>query len=287
MQTRGMPFLLRLGAFVRFSHTVFALPFALISLLVAGGGRVSLQLLGWVLVCMVSARTAAMCFNRLADWEIDKQNPRTAQRHKLISKQHGWVVMAVSLVMLFIATWNINRLCFYLTPFMVVVILSYSLTKRFTAFSHFFLGLALGIAPLGAWAAVTGELTSVPPYILGAAVLFWTFGFDLIYSTMDIEFDRRMGLFSFPSRYGVPATLSLARILHGIAFAGFLVFGRVANLGVFYWIACMVVVVELVREHRYAKRADPDSINRAFFQSNAVVSLSLLLGVILDSWLGK
>ena len=276
---------------MRFSHTVFALPFALIAFLVATHtereGKVSLPLLGWVLVCMVTARTAAMCFNRLVDWEFDKKNPRTALRHTLISKEAGWVVMALGLALLFFATWKINWLCFVLSPLMVVVILSYSLMKRVTAFSHFFLGFALGIAPVGAWAAVTGELFSIQPFVLGAAVLCWTFGFDLIYATLDMEFDKQAGLFSFPSRYGIQATLYLARILHGVAFIGFVAFGWLAQLSVYYWLACAVTLYQLAQEHRIAKRADAGSINQAFFTANAIVSVSLLVGVCLDLWVSR
>ena len=282
MQTDQKHFIFRLGEFVKFSHTIFALPFALVAAMVACGGRIPLRLFGLVLVCMAAARTAAMCFNRLADWEIDQQNPRTSGRHRLIKKEQGWAVMAASLVVFFLATWNINPLCFYLSPLMVAVILSYSLMKRFTAVPHLFLGLALGLAPMGAWAAVTGELYSAAPYVLAASVVCWTFGFDLIYATLDVESDRKAGLLSFPAKYGIPAALRLARILHYIAFAGFLAFGWMARLGGFYAVACIVVVAGLYQEHRYAKQVDPAAINKAFFHSNALVSISLLVGVFLD-----
>lgn len=282
MQTAQKHFIFRLGEFVKFSHTIFALPFALIAALVACGGRLPWDIFGLVLVCMASARTAAMCFNRLADWEIDKKNPRTAGRHRLIKKEQGWAVLAISLGILFFAAWKINPLCFYLSPFMVVVILSYSIMKRFTAVPHLFLGVALGIAPLGAWAAVTGELFSVTPYVIAASVVCWTFGFDLIYATMDVEFDRQMGLYSFPAKYGIPAALRLARVLHYVAFAGFVAFGWVARLGWFYAMACLVVIAGLILEHRYAKQSSPDAINKAFFNSNALVSIALLAGVVID-----
>lgn len=279
------PFLLRLGEFVRFSHTVFALPFALIAFLVATSGKIPLPLLGWVLLCMVAARTAAMCFNRLADWEIDKKNPRTVRRHTLIAKPIGWLILALSLTVLFLAASRINRLSLALSPLMVAVIFFYSLTKRFTAYSHFFLGLALCLAPIGAWMAVTGEMRSLVPYLLGAAVLCWTFGFDLIYSTMDAEFDRAAGLFSFPSRYGIPAALRLARALHVVAFFGFAAFGWLAHLGWAYTAACAFTLYQLAVEHRHAKNPDPSSINKAFFEANAFVSLALLAGTCFDIFL--
>jgi 4-hydroxybenzoate polyprenyltransferase len=266
--------------FVRFSHTVFALPFALSSMLVAGGGRVSLQLFGWILGCMVAARTAAMCFNRLADWEIDKRNPRTEGRHRLITRTQGWGVLAVSVAGVFFCTAQINPLCFWLTPLMLFLIGFYSVTKRFTAYSHLFLGIALGVAPVGAWMAVRGVFWELPGFVLGLAVAAWTFGFDLIYSTLDADFDRREGLFSFPSRHGVARALHLARWLHGIAAAGFVGFGWAAGLGWRYAAACGAAACALVWEHRIASEPDVARINQAFFQINAVVSVLILLGVI-------
>ncbi len=276
------PFLLRLGEFIRFSHTVFALPFGMIAMLVAGNGRVSMAVLGWILVCMVAARTGAMCFNRLADWEIDKENPRTAKRHTLLGKSSAWGICALSFAVSVFAAWKLNPLCFYLSPVMIVLISFYSLTKRFTAYSHFFLGVALSVAPMGAWAAVRGELWTITPYFLAAAVVCWVFGFDLIYSTLDTDFDRKKGLFSFPSRFGIPAALRLAKGLHIVAAIGFFVFGWFAGLGRFYWVAWLVVAGALVWEHRIANPDNPGSINEAFFNVNALVSMTLLIGVLLN-----
>lgn len=276
------PFLVRLGEFVRFSHTIFALPFALIGMLVAGGGRAPWSVFLWILVCMVSGRTAAMCFNRLVDWEIDKENPRTAARHTLLGKTNAIVIFAVTIAVLIAGTWKLNALCFYLSPVMVVLITFYSLTKRFTAFSHFFLGLALSVAPMGAWAAVRGDLLTITPYLLALAVLCWVFGFDLIYATLDADFDRRKGLYSFPARFGTLATLRLARILHAAAAVTFLLFGLRAGLGRFYWAAWLVVLGALIWEHRLADPENPASINQAFFNVNAWVSMSLLAGVCLN-----
>lgn len=276
------PFLLRLGEFIRFSHTIFALPFGMIAMLVAGNGRVSMSVLGWILLCMVAARTGAMCFNRLTDWEIDKENPRTAKRHTLLGKSSAWAICALSFVVSIFAAWKLNPLCFYLSPVMIVLITFYSLTKRFTAYSHFFLGVALSVAPMGAWAAVRGELWTITPYFLAAAVVCWVFGFDLIYSTLDADFDRKKGLFSFPSRFGVPAALRLAKGLHIVATIGFFVFGWFAGLGRFYWVAWLVVAGALVWEHRIANPDNPGSINDAFFNVNALVSMTLLVGVLLN-----
>jgi len=284
--TLRRPFWTRFGEFIRFSHTVFALPFALVAMLVAGEGRVPWRTVGWILICMVSGRTAAMCFNRLVDWEIDKENPRTAARHTLVRKSSAWIIFALSVSVLLLGTWELNPLCFYLSPGMIVLIHFYSLTKRFTSFSHFFLGLALAVAPLGAWAAVQGTLWAIRPYVLAGAVICWVFGFDLIYATLDVDFDRRKGLFSFPARYGVGTSLRLARALHVTAVAAFFVFGWLANLGPFYWAAWVVVLAALVWEHRIASPENPASINTAFFNVNALVSMSLLTGVLLNYYVG-
>ncbi len=276
------PFLQRLGTFIRFSHTVFALPFALISMLVAGEGRVTSRAFGWILLSAAAARTVAMCFNRLVDWEIDKRNPRTEGRHKLVSKSQAWLTLVLSGALTFFATYNLNSLCFGLTPLMLVILCFYSLTKRFTAFSHLFLGIALAVAPAGAWVAIKASLWALEPFVLGFAVLAWTFGFDLIYSTLDSDFDRQHGLFSFPSRYGIPAALRLAKSLHVIAALTFIAFGWVARLGPGYSVACVITLGALLWEHRLAATLDPGQINRAFFQINALVSMTLLAGTLID-----
>jgi 4-hydroxybenzoate polyprenyltransferase len=271
--------------FVKFSHTVFALPFALIAMWTAGRGQVSWLVVLWILGCMVTARTAAMSFNRLVDWEIDKGNPRTAGRHKLISKSGGWALLLLSGALFVVSAAQLNRLCLWLSPVALVIILFYSITKRFTAFSHFFLGFALGVAPVGAWAAVSGEVLNPVPLVLGASVLCWVFGFDLIYATMDVEFDRRRGLRSFPARYGVPLTLRAARGLHLLAVAGLLAFGRLAGLSWIYFLAWLLAAAALVWEHRIADTTDAGAVNKAFFNVNAAVSITLLAGVFLDSML--
>ncbi|MDR1191059.1 MAG: putative 4-hydroxybenzoate polyprenyltransferase, partial [Verrucomicrobiales bacterium] len=232
--------------FVKFSHTVFALPFALMAMWTAGGGRVALPVAGWILACMVTARTAAMAFNRLADWESDRLNPRTAGRHRLVSKTGGALLLAVAAGLFIVSAAQLNRLCLLLSPLALFIILFYSLTKRFTSFPHGFLGLALGIAPVGAWCAVRGEVFDAVPLTLGAAVWCWVFGFDLIYATLDADFDRRRGLHSFPARFGVPRTLRLARALHVLAVAGFFAFGWLANFSWPYFAAWSLAAAALV-----------------------------------------
>jgi 4-hydroxybenzoate polyprenyltransferase len=275
------PFVARAAEFVRFSHTVFALPFALMGMLVAAGGWPPFMVVVWILVCMVSARTAAMAFNRVVDWELDKTNPRTEGRHRLVSRPAGKAMIYASILVFFLGCWNLNLLCVMLCPVALALILFYSLTKRFTSGAHFFLGLALAVAPMGAWAAVTGELYSLVPYILSLAVLLWVAGFDLIYATQDAEHDRKAGLHSIPARFGIPATLRLARGLHVASAAVLAWFGLEAGLGWVYGIAWLVAAGCLVYEHRLSASGDLGLINKAFFQVNAVVGISLLAGVAL------
>jgi len=262
----------RVLTFIRFSHTVFALPFALGATFVAARGWPAWRLLGLIVVEMVFARTAAMTFNRLADWEIDKRNPRTAGRHKLVS--HGTAVgLLVFSAGAFVAVAAlINRICLLLSPVALVILFFYSLTKRFTSLSHFFLGLALGIAPIGAWLAVRGRF-ELPPFVLCAAVLLWVAGFDLIYATQDEEFDRKAGLRSLVVTLGTPRTLAVAQWLH-VAMLGLLVgFGLVAHLGHAYFLGLGLIVPALAYEHHTARKQDLGAINRAFFYSNAFVGV--------------
>ncbi len=260
---------------IRFSHTIFALPFALGALLVATRGRPPLRLLLLVLICMVCARTAAMLFNRLVDWRLDQRNPRTAQRHRLLARPDALALLVVSSIAFLAAAAAINRATLLLGPLALAIIFFYSLTKRFTAASHFFLGLALAVAPAGAWIAATGQL-ALPPLLLGAGVLGWVAGFDLIYATQDFEFDRREGLHSLVVRLGVARALRLAPWLHLGTFLALLGFGLAASLGAIYFWAMPLVAAALFYEHRSAARLDLAGINRAFFQSNAFVSAVFL-----------
>jgi 4-hydroxybenzoate polyprenyltransferase len=263
---------------IRFSHTVFALPFSIGALLVATHGRPSPRLLGLVLLCMVFARTAAMLFNRLADWELDQRNPRTAMRHRLVSRPAAALALVASSAA-FVVCAAINHMTFVLSPVALGIIFFYSLTKRFTATSHFFLGLALAVAPAGAWIAATGRL-AFAPLLLGAGVIAWVAGFDLIYATQDLEFDRRQGLRSLVVRLGIARSLRLAQLLHLAMFAALLAFGFAASLGAIYFAGMALVAGALVYEHRSAARLDLAGINRAFFQSNAFVSAVFLGSVI-------
>lgn len=263
---------------IRFSHTIFALPFALGALLVATRGRPSPRLLLLVLLCMIFARTAAMLFNRIVDWSLDQRNPRTAGRHTLLPRAAAVILLIASSLAFVAAAAAINRLTLWLAPLALAVIFFYSLTKRFTAASHFFLGLALAIAPVGAWIAATGQL-AWPPLLLAAGVIGWVAGFDLIYATQDLEFDRGEALQSLVVRIGIARVLRVAQWLHLAMFAALLGFGFAASLGAIYFCGMPLVAAALFYEHRSAARLDLAGINRAFFQSNAFVSAVFLLSV--------
>jgi 4-hydroxybenzoate polyprenyltransferase len=265
---------------IRFSHTIFALPFALGALVVAANGLPSLRTFLLVVLCMVLARTGAMLFNRIVDWSLDQRNPRTASRHLLVSKPVAEVCTVLSAAGFVVAASAINHLTFILAPVALTIILFYSITKRFTSATHFFLGLALAVAPVGAWIAQTGRI-DVAPLVLGIGVTCWVAGFDLIYATQDYDFDRREGIRSLVVRLGISRSLHLAQLLHLITFAALIGFGITAHLGPVYYGAMALIAAALFYEHKIEK-LDLAGINRAFFQSNAFVSAVFLIAVCVD-----
>ena len=274
--------------FVRFSHTVFALPFALASMVVAA--RANRGWPGWrtfllILLAMVCARTAAMGFNRIVDRRIDALNPRTAERHLPKGKillTNAWALVVMSALGLGYVAWLINPLCGWLSPLALLIVFFYSFTKRFTDFSHIFLGLALGIAPLGAWLAVRGGF-NWPPCVLALAVVFWLVGFDIIYATQDWEFDKSQGLHSLPVRLGIAPSLKVAWAAHAIMAVLLLAFGLISGLRVPYYIGFGIILVCLIRQHMLARKRDPISLNVAFFRMNAVISAVFLGAVVIDA----
>lgn len=268
---------------IRFSHTVFALPFALGALLVAAKGRPSLRIFFLVVLCMILARSAAMLFNRLVDWSLDQRNPRTAQRHLLVTRKSAIVALVVCILSFILAASAINFATAMLAPVALAIVFFYSITKRFTDLSHFFLGFALAVAPAGAWIAQTERL-ELAPLILGAGVICWVAGFDLIYATQDAEFDRREHLHSLVVRLGVPRSLRLAQWLHLGMFVALTAFGLAAKLGLVFFGSMPLIAAALVYEHRAASRLDLAGINRAFFQSNAFVSGVFLIAICADLW---
>ena len=280
-ETRAGNALERFLRLIRFSHTIFALPFALGALVVAANGRPSARTLLLVLLCMVSARTAAMLFNRSVDWSLDQRNPRTASRHLLLPKPAVGALLAVSSAVFLASAAAINRLTFLLSPIALAIVFFYSLTKRFTAATHFFLGLALAISPIGAWIAQRGDV-DLAPFILALGVVCWVAGFDLIYATQDFEFDRREDIRSLVVKLGIARSLQLAQLLHLLLLAALIGFGFAAKLGPIYFLAMTLVAAALIYEHRSARSLDVTGINRAFFQSNAFVSAVFLIAVCLD-----
>jgi 4-hydroxybenzoate polyprenyltransferase len=278
-QVEGGP-IVRFLRLIRFSHTIFALPFALGALVVAANGWPSLRILVLVVVCMVFARTAAMLFNRLVDWSLDQRNPRTASRHLLVSKQGAIVLLAVSSGGFLLAAAAINRLTLILAPAALALIFFYSITKRFTSATHFYLGLALAIAPVGAWIAQTGRI-DLAPIVLASGVICWVAGFDLIYATQDYDFDRREGIRSLVVKLGIARSLRLAQLLHLVTFVALIAFGVVAQLGTVYYWSMALIAVALVYEHK-TEKLNIAGVNRAFFQSNAFVSAVFLVAVCVD-----
>jgi 4-hydroxybenzoate polyprenyltransferase len=230
---------------------------------------------------MVCARTAAMLFNRFVDWSLDQRNPRTASRYLLLSKQAIGALLIVSSALFLAAAAAINWLTFVLSPIALGIVFFYSLTKRFTAATHFFLGLALAISPIGAWIAQRGDV-DLAPFVLALGVICWVAGFDLIYATQDFEFDRREGIRSLVVKLGIAHSLRLAQLLHLLLFAALIGFGLIAKLGSIYFWAMPLVAVALIYEHRSARLLDVAGVNRAFFQSNAFVSAVFLIAVCLD-----
>ncbi len=269
---------------IRFSHTVFAMPFALGALVVAAHGHPSLRVVFLVVVCMVFARTAAMLFNRLVDWSLDQRNPRTSGRHLLLRRPVLLGCLGISTLAFLFTAACINFLTALLAPIALALIFFYSLTKRFTSATHFFLGTALAIAPMGAWIAQTGEI-NLPPLILAVGVICWVAGFDLIYATQDLEFDRAEGLHSLVVRLGLPQSLRLAQWLHLAMFVSLILFGVTAGLGIIYYLAMLIAGAALVYEHRSAQSLDLAGINRAFFKSNAFVSAVFVVATCLDRWI--
>jgi 4-hydroxybenzoate polyprenyltransferase len=277
--TAGPPSVLSVSSvlsLVKFSHTVFALPFALASAAIAarGHGISAWQVLA-ILLAMAGARTAAMGFNRIVDRHLDAKNPRTAGREIPTGKVSVFaaaLLTAASAAVFVAAAASLGRLCLVLSPLVLALVLGYSFTKRFTWLCHLFLGLAIGIAPAGAWIAVRGGL-GVPALWLSLAVATWIGGFDVLYALADRDFDRGAGIRSIPARFGVPASLVLSALLHLIAATALVVAGRAAGLGIIYFCGVAAVVAILIYEHSIVRPSDLSRVDVAFFNLNGYVSM--------------
>ena len=275
------------GRAIKFSHSVFALPFALSSLALALRAWPQAAQLAWILVAMVAARSAAMGVNRLVDQTLDARNPRTAQRELpsgRLSRRQMWIFVALAAGVFLLAAEQLNRLCLLLSPVALLVIFGYSFTKRFTALSHIVLGLALGIAPVGAWVAVRGAF-ALAPLALALAVVAWVAGFDVIYGCQDYDFDRASGLHSLPVRLGIAGALRCARLLHALALALLASVYWLAPLHPLYLGGLSVVGLLLAYEHTLVPAEDLSRVNAAFFTVNGWVSVGYLVTTIVARWL--
>ena len=284
--------LTRWAGFVKLSHTVFALPFAIAAM--AAAARDNNGWPGWrlfllVIVAVVTARTCAMAFNRIVDRHFDKENPRTATRHLPageITLASAWTLCILSGIAFIATTWFINRVCFYLSPVALFIVCFYSLTKRFTDFTHIYLGVALACAPLGAWLAVQGTLHPAV-LILALAVVCWLVGFDIIYAIQDYEFDRRRGLHSLVVRLGVKNALQFAFLVHLVMWGLLALFGLILRFRVPYFVGLLIILVSLLFEHWLARKRSLKWINVAFFRLNALVSIVFLVATVVSvAWPG-
>jgi 4-hydroxybenzoate polyprenyltransferase len=269
---------------IKLQHTIFALPFAIMSAFLAAEGFPELEKLFWIVVCMVTARSSAMAFNRLVDARFDVSNPRTQGRAlpsgRIQAGTYVLFLIASSVAFIF-ASAMLNPLAFYLSPLALVIVFFYSLTKRFTAYSHFWLGLALSIAPVGAWVAIREEISLIS-LILGAAVVFWLIGFDIIYSCMDAGVDSKLGLHSIPERYGVKRALTLAKSAHAVMILFLLALLWSPLLGWLYFAGVAMVAGLLWYEHSLVSPEDLSKVNVAFFNVNGWIGLLLMALVIVD-----
>ncbi len=260
---------------IKFEHSVFALPFALMGAVLAARGWPQPRQLFWIVVAMVGARSAAMSFNRLADWKLDAANPRTCSRALpagSVSRRFVVLFTLLSAVLLLVAAYQLNWLCFLLSPFLLAILLGYSYTKRFTVLSHLILGFCLGMAPAAAWIAVRGRLDP-QILLLSAAVTLWTAGFDIIYACQDVEFDRRAGLFSLPRLVGIGRALHISTLMHLLMLALLAVLATVERLGWISFAGLAVVAALLIYEHSLVKPDDLSRVNAAFFTVNGYISV--------------
>lgn len=269
---------------VKIEHTIFALPFAFMGAFLAARGLPRLTQIGWILVAMVGARSAAMAFNRLVDLPFDARNPRTANRalpKKMLTRKFVAAFIVASSALLVLAASRLNRLSLELSPVALGIVFFYSYTKRFTWFTHLFLGISLACAPIGAWIALRGSI-SLSPIILGLAVVLWVAGFDVIYSCQDVEFDKGASLYSIPKRFGVGAALWVSAALHlvMVGILGYLFWSE--GLGSISFLGLAVVGLLLAYEHNLVRPADLSRANTAFFTMNGWISILLFTTTVID-----
>ena len=301
-------------SFIKFSHTIFAMPFALIGFFLPlktefvygpdqgnlnktikweDTGKDNSQVEAWsdfgillslVILCMVFVRSAAMAFNRYLDRKFDARNPRTAIREipsGVISEKNALIFTIISSLLFVVCTFFINRICFYLSPVALAVVLGYSYTKRFTALCHLILGLGLSLAPIGAYLAVTGKFDLLP-ILFSLAVIFWVSGFDIIYALQDEEFDKSQQLYSIPAWAGKAKSLRISELLHGLSASAVFIAGRYGDFGWIYWIGVAVFIGMLIYQHSIVKPTDLRKVNLAFMTANGIASVVFAIFVITD-----
>ena len=281
---RALPAVREAADLVKLAHTVFALPFALIAALAAARGLPPWPVVGWIVLAMAGARTAAMAFNRLADHSLDAANPRTAARALpagRLRRPFARVLVAGGAAALFFAAWRLNPLCLALSPFALAWILGYSYSKRFTVLSHLWLGLGLGIAPVGAWLAVRGAF-ALAPVVLAVAVTAWVAGFDVLYALQDEAFDRAAGLHSLPARWGAGRAIAAARALHAVAGLAFASFAWMIGAGWGLWLGVAAAAALLVWQHSLVAPGCLGRLDTAFFTANGALSLLMFALYLLD-----
>ncbi len=274
---------------IKFEHSIFALPFAMMALFMVYDGTPDPVRTFWIIVCMVSARSASMAFNRLADYSLDLKNPRTMQRPLQAGKvsiTEAWV-FTISMTILFVLSARmLNNLAFILSFTVIPFLLGYSFTKRFTFLSHFLLGLMLGLSPVGVWVAVKENIPAVS-IILCLAVTFWVAGFDIIYALQDIDFDKEESLASIPARFGVPKALFIAFVLHAGTIIFFILTGLMQNMGILYYTGICLIGFFLFYEHVMVWKYGLSRINMAFFTINGIVSMAFFVFSVGDIYLRR
>lgn len=269
---------------IKFPHTIFALPFAFMGAILAEKKIPSLDKIFWITIAMVGARSAAMSFNRLADWRFDALNPRTKERalpRGLVTQLQVMAFIIITSAIFIYAASRLNDLAFKLSPLALFIVFFYSYTKRFTSFSHFFLGFSLSLAPIGAWIGIKGEI-ELPALLLGGAVIFWLIGFDTLYALQDIDFDKKIGLRSIPAKLGIKKSLYISRISHFITVVLLFSLYPILNLGFFYLLGLLAVIILLVREHSLVKEDDLSKLDLAFFNMNGYISVTIFLFTLVD-----
>jgi len=269
---------------IKFEHTIFALPFAFTGALLAAKGLPTGGRILWITIAMVGARSAAMGFNRWADRTFDAENPRTKIRalpQGLVSPLQVMIFTLISSAVLIFAAYMLNPLSFYLSPIALAVVFFYSYTKRFTFLSHAFLGLAISLAPIGAWIAITGRIEGAA-LVLGAAVLFWLLGFDVLYALQDRDFDVKAGLHSIPQQFGVRRSLWISRASHAVTMAALFWLGFLCSLGAFYYAGVVIALLLIVYEHTLVKENDLTKLDMAFFNMNGYISVTIFVFTLLE-----